>query len=336
MSKRSLFWGNASGKLGEAVFFRAGGEQRTRMYVKQVKNPKTLAQVVNRLSMTNLVQTYKLWTPVLRKGFPLKKTNQSDYNAFVSANKNHNTAVITNGLRRAGLSVPFSMVMSDGDLIGVITTSAQATTEFDSTATPGWGRVVSGVLPSNKIYTSAQIVDEGLDVLNTGGQVYDALVGDNNPNNLPSEFKVTVLLGQEAIPAIGEDPEEIAGIKPSYAYILAKKDSTETWTKVGDIGATILYLTNWTVTGDGSGQTGVADNFALGWSGTTQYDLGFTVATMIISYTDTSGKLRVTKSVFGNFENSEEQIAQYQPGGGIYEIALNQMGYNPDDILSTR
>lgn len=336
MSKRSLFWGNASGKLGEAVFYRAGGEQRTRMYVKQVKNPKTLAQVENRLSMTNLVQTYKLWTAVLRKAFPLKKTNQSDYNAFVSANKNYKTAVITKGLRDGGLSVPLSMVMSDGDLIGVISTSAQETTEFDSTAAPGWGRVVSGILPSNKSYTSAEIVDEGLDVLQTGGQVYDAIVGDNNPNNLPSEFKVTVLLGQEATSDVGDDPIDVAGIKPSYAYILAKKGSTETWTKVGDIGATILYLTNWTVTGSGDDQTGVAANFALGWSGTVQYDLGFTVATMIISYTDTTGKLRVTKSIFGNFPNSEGQIAQYQPGGEVYEVALNQMGYTPEGILPTR
>ena len=41
MSKRSLFWGKASGKLGEAVFYRAGGTQRTRTYVKNVKNPKS-------------------------------------------------------------------------------------------------------------------------------------------------------------------------------------------------------------------------------------------------------------------------------------------------------
>jgi hypothetical protein len=41
MSKRSLFWGKGSGKLGEAVYYRAGGEQRTRAYVKTVKNPKT-------------------------------------------------------------------------------------------------------------------------------------------------------------------------------------------------------------------------------------------------------------------------------------------------------
>lgn len=336
MSKYSLFWGDASGKLGQAVFYRAGGEQRTRTYIKQVKNPKTLAQVENRLSMANLVQTYKLWNPILRQAFPLKKSNQSDYNAFISANKNYKTAVITKGLMAGGLSVPLSMVMSDGDLLGVITTNAELTTPFDAAATSRWGRVVSGLLPSNKSYSADDITDKGLDELNTSGQLYDAIVGENNPNNLPSEFKVTVLLGQEATSDLGDDPIDIAGIKPSYAYILVKKGGTETWTKVGNIDSPVLYLANWDVTGAGEAQTGVAGNFAIGLASDTQFSLGFTVATLIISYTDASGKLRVTKSVFGNFPNSEGQVAAYQPGGEVYEIALNQWGYNQGGILPTR
>ena len=39
MSKGSLFWANASGKLGEVVQYRAGGEQRARAYVRKIKNP---------------------------------------------------------------------------------------------------------------------------------------------------------------------------------------------------------------------------------------------------------------------------------------------------------
>lgn len=73
MSKRSLFWGNASGKLGEAVFYRAGGEQRTRTWIPKIKNPKTLSQVENRLSLLNLVTTYKEWKDIISKAFPLKK-----------------------------------------------------------------------------------------------------------------------------------------------------------------------------------------------------------------------------------------------------------------------
>ena len=54
MSKGSLFWANASGKLGESVFYRSGGEQRNRSYVKNIKNPRTEAQMRNRIQLGNL------------------------------------------------------------------------------------------------------------------------------------------------------------------------------------------------------------------------------------------------------------------------------------------
>ena len=60
MSKRSLFWGQASGKLGEAVYYRAGGEQRTRSYVAKIKNPKTRAQALQRTKFNNMVAVFRV------------------------------------------------------------------------------------------------------------------------------------------------------------------------------------------------------------------------------------------------------------------------------------
>ena len=61
MSKGSEFWGNASGKLGQQVLYRAGGEQRARMHVAKIKNPRTVAH------------WKKICYTILRKGkkFPL-------------------------------------------------------------------------------------------------------------------------------------------------------------------------------------------------------------------------------------------------------------------------
>lgn len=59
MSKRSLFWGQASGKLGEAVYYRAGGEQRTRAYARKIKNPKTRAQALQRTKFNNMVAVFR-------------------------------------------------------------------------------------------------------------------------------------------------------------------------------------------------------------------------------------------------------------------------------------
>lgn len=117
MSKRNFFFGNASGKIGELVMYRAGGEQRARTYVAKIKNPKTAAQAKNRISMLNLATTYRLYRPILAESFPTRPTNQSGYNAFVSANKNPNTPAILSENAQAGLIVPYGMTMAKGNLV---------------------------------------------------------------------------------------------------------------------------------------------------------------------------------------------------------------------------
>ena len=116
MSKRSLFWGNASGKLGEAVFYRTGGEQRTRTYVKQIKNPKTLAQMVNRVSMKNLSSFYRATQSLLRQSFSNRPSSQSGFNAFVQASKSAQSAAISIDAAARGLSVPAGLAISRGTL----------------------------------------------------------------------------------------------------------------------------------------------------------------------------------------------------------------------------
>lgn len=117
MSKRNFFFGNASGKIGEVVMYRAGGEQRARTYVAKIKNPKTGAQAKNRISMLNLATTYRLYRPILAESFPTRPTKQSGYNAFVSANKNPNTPAILPENAQAGLIVPYGMTMAKGNLV---------------------------------------------------------------------------------------------------------------------------------------------------------------------------------------------------------------------------
>ena len=116
MAKRSLFWGQASGKLGETVLYRAGGEQRTRTYVAKIKNPKTLAQMENRLSMLNFASIYRSLKPVLSASFPNRPTAQSGFNAFVKANKSVNAPVISKEAAQKGLCAPANILMSEGYL----------------------------------------------------------------------------------------------------------------------------------------------------------------------------------------------------------------------------
>lgn len=117
MSKGSLFWANASGKLGESVFYRSGGEQRNRTYVKNIKNPKTKSQMINRIQMANLAAVFRNYRSVLDFSFTEKKSNQSSWNAFVAANKKVNGAVCPKLAIEEGGCVPVGMVMAQGSLV---------------------------------------------------------------------------------------------------------------------------------------------------------------------------------------------------------------------------
>lgn len=88
MAKGNMLMNLAAGKLGSMVFYRAGGEQRTRTYVKTVRNPKTYSQIAQRSQLANIVNLYRVLAVVLEKSFADKKPKQSDYNAFVSRNLN--------------------------------------------------------------------------------------------------------------------------------------------------------------------------------------------------------------------------------------------------------
>ena len=94
MSKGSLFWGNAVGKLGESVFYRANGQQRNRTYLKEIKNPKTRAQMTNRVKWANVINTWRLLKPFIAMGMQNRPTRQSDYNAFVSMNVRTSSAYL--------------------------------------------------------------------------------------------------------------------------------------------------------------------------------------------------------------------------------------------------
>lgn len=116
MAKGSQFWGNASGKLGEQVLYRAGGEQRARTYVKNIKNPRTEAQAVNRLSMRNFATAFRAMQDVLRLSFPNRPAKESGFNAFIKANKTAKSAAITPYAMKYGYFCPYGLTISQGTL----------------------------------------------------------------------------------------------------------------------------------------------------------------------------------------------------------------------------
>lgn len=87
MSKGSLFFGNASGKLGQVVLSTMKGQQIARAWQPKVANPKTSQQQLQRAKFANSVKFFKRAQQNLFKfAFEDKRKNESDYNAFMRHN----------------------------------------------------------------------------------------------------------------------------------------------------------------------------------------------------------------------------------------------------------
>lgn len=87
MSKGSLFFGNASGKLGQVVLSTVKGQQIARAWQPRVANPKTSQQQLQRAKFANAVKFFKRAQQNLFKfAFEDKRKNESDYNAFMRHN----------------------------------------------------------------------------------------------------------------------------------------------------------------------------------------------------------------------------------------------------------
>lgn len=95
MSKGSLFWGNAKGKLGQLVLSNVKGQQIARAYQPNVNNPRTPAQMFQRATFAAPVQFYKHAVQALFKfAYTDKKPQESDFNAFMRHNSK-NAALLT-------------------------------------------------------------------------------------------------------------------------------------------------------------------------------------------------------------------------------------------------
>lgn len=113
MSKRNLLLGTASGKVGDLVFYRSKGEQKTRGYVIPT-DAKTYLQVLSRMRMLNPVSAFRALKPMIASNFVTKATNQSDFNAFVSANKSSGQFFIAKSELQENACVPFGLQLSRG------------------------------------------------------------------------------------------------------------------------------------------------------------------------------------------------------------------------------
>lgn len=338
MSKRSLFWGQASGKLGEAVFYRAGGEQRTRAYVKNIKNPKSLAQMKNRIIMNNVVSAFRSMKPILSVSFPMKAANQSGFNAFVKANKNTVPYAISKEDVQYGGCMPYRMFVSQGDI--PINTNVELKELKDATdpdAMGSWYPTMNGLLPGSAVLE--KLPEEEAAIAVTPQQLYSIMTANGNPMGLPAEFKVTIL-GSYYGTGANDAPSELffMGWKTyvcradDKARVIVGGDAlANEWLKIEAIPSKFEDKG----TEDAPAFDATIENLALRNGFLAENKSEQHVWGVIVSWTE-NGKQRVTTSrIQGGYEIAE-LVKDWEENGFVYEQILSFYGYSAESLLATK
>lgn len=202
MVKRSLFWGQAAGKLGEAVYYRSGGEQRTRTYIKNIKNPRSQAQAISRAKLNNLTASFRGMSLFLRSFFKASKASQSAFNAFVSQNSALNPYVANESQVKSGLGWPLGMQVANGDSgHGFNITIKELAPTLDAESSGRFKWFLPLFVPDLKISAADQANTEVAIV--DGKRLYQIFAAPENGLNLPAEFNLTFVWGSGGADGLG-------------------------------------------------------------------------------------------------------------------------------------
>lgn len=316
MSKRSLFWGHGSGKLGEAVYYRAGGEQRTRAYTKNVKNPKTYSQAVQRTKFNNLVGCYKGISTAVKSFYTSKNANQSPFNAFFRKNWPLNLWVSDKETTGVSEGVFQNFYVADGDLTLDTTISVESPTLADPNYYLTW-TVPAGDYTIPVGTDSAQIV--------VGSELYQLLVGTTNPYGLPSEFNVTIFLFQQgfvnnaaqvfSIRCAADSTEHFRYVQGSPKLPVPTQARMDSLLLVGDGDIT-------SPSDSAAGKAVGVSKICIGEQSATEATLALGAA-VVVSFKDASGK-RCTRSVVTYGKALQEIARDYTVTGEVGRSIISQ------------
>lgn len=110
-------------QLAGAVIYQAMGQTRSRKLAETVSNPRTDAQMSHRVKWANLVNFYRANQSWMKYAYETKKTNQSEYNKFMSLNVSSSRIYLPKNLASQGACVVDGYTMTQGSLASIEVTS---------------------------------------------------------------------------------------------------------------------------------------------------------------------------------------------------------------------
>ena len=329
MSKGSIFWGNASGKLGESVFYRAGGEQRNRTYVKNVKNPKSVKQMTQRFKMLNLMATFHSLSSVLQVSFPDKVTKRNAWNEFASLNAGRSVACAQPNFIADGICVPNNLIVANGT-IGLSTKLASFKIGPNGEEVSASGFELADIyLPVDLTpYGGSNFSTAQPDTLIEGNQVQDNMQAIANYLGLPSAFKLTSV---------------IAYYNDEGFKLIVQRAASANTLGVPVAGGQTLAIPGYSGSVYKQWALRKLDNNLMRLVPLYQLsaDFGFEsfMLAAILSYTDgATSKLKVTRSmVYYLPQSGDNDLAKqwYAPNGEIYKQLMQDYATQENNTLGT-
>ena len=223
MSKGNMFNGYARGKVADVVFSRMKGQQITRAYNPMPANPKTEAQMLQRLKLASCTRFYKRGVNALFKyAFEDKKEKESEYNAFVRHNI-ANAILVTKDLYNVSGYPSFGLWQLTQGSLPVAQISVQEDNSILWTDAYGpinteWG-YVGDALKENVGLQDGDIVTAVLikqNVFGTGGYI-------NPPATTPTEAIMDNVISWQIKQAIiGKDTQYEVGELLGFGYSLTE------------------------------------------------------------------------------------------------------------------
>lgn len=112
-----MLLGYARGSVGDVTFYRSGGSQRARARNRKPNNPRSSSQITQRAKFASAVKFYKrAVSNFFRFAYQDKKTNESDYNAFMRHNIANAPLISKTAFDKQGYPALGTWVLSYGEL----------------------------------------------------------------------------------------------------------------------------------------------------------------------------------------------------------------------------
>lgn len=341
MSKGSLFWANASGKLGEVVNYRAGGEQRARTYVKHIKNPKTIAQMKNRLLMLNVVSAFRSLKPLLIEAFPQKPSKQSAFNAFVQANKQKLGYYITKEDLESGACVPYGMVVSKGSTGLNLRPSIMAVNDQTSPAdAPKYAWVITNILDWENLSVTVPVGGSQFTYDPTPEEL-SKIFAEHCVVSLPSMAQITTIGAK-----YGADDSDLDNDIWQLGYRVHHLQANNAYarsygfTQANEDLQIRLHIASSTLDEDAGTRTFKFDALMIGTATVTPDELVKRVAGLVLSFKSAEGVMVSNSSlstVPSRFDNQpiENPAADFEWGGFYAQQVLETYGYQTGGVLQS-